>query len=503
MREKSPAPRLFDRMVKSPIFVWGMRLLSIGLMAPLLLAAAPWPPDWSDWAAALMLPVVAAFAIWAHLRRADNGGLCPAAAERLVWLTSLLSIGGQVLLLRLVPEVAMGTAGPLLAAPPMAQALLLASLLGPGTAVTGMTMSLMLGLASGAVGAPMAGAAWLAAFAGAHLAATLKKRSDLVRALALVCAVLVLAAASQRAIVGPALPSLSAWGEFALWGLVAGIGSVAIYWLGVTVLERLSGAVSDWTLLELSNSDHPLLHRLAMQAPGTYAHSVMVANLSEGAARAIGANPTLCRAMAMFHDIGKMERPYCFVENQSPGDNIHDTLAPHSSAKLVIEHVSHGAEMGRKAGLPKIILDGIQQHHGTSVIQYFYHRARTADRSAREEDFRYPGPKPQSREAAILHLADQVEAACRTLRDPEDTPEFIQTLIRRSLEDGQLSESPLTLKDLSEIGHAMSRSLLAARHHRVEYPSLKKDDAAGSLDSARLWPSIEADAGAPSRDRDA
>jgi putative nucleotidyltransferase with HDIG domain len=477
-----------------------LRLGGVGLMAPLLLAAMDWPPTAAQWAAAFAVPAMTLAAVSLHVRSSGLRESCPLSGERLIWITALAAIAGQILLLRLVPQIADGSTGPLLAGPAIAQALLLASLLGVGMAATGVTATLMMGLAAGVMTAPQAGAAWVAAFAAVHLAAALKRRSDLMRAIGGVCGLMLLASASERILARQPMPGWQPWGELALWALVSGIGAVAIFWLGVALLERLSGAVSDWTLLEISNSDHPLLQKLAMQAPGTYAHSIMVANLAESAARAIGANPVLVRAMAMFHDIGKMERPYCFVENQAPGDNIHDTLAPETSAGLIIDHVVQGSAMARKAGLPQPVIDAVEQHHGTSLIHFFFHRARALDPSSDEAAFRYPGPRPRSREAAILHLADQAEAACRTLRDPEDAPDLIRALVQRSLDDGQLREAPLTLADLHQISQAMGRSLLAARHHRVEYPSLEPSGHAGHLDQAGLRSPNEADAHPERRD---
>jgi putative nucleotidyltransferase with HDIG domain len=238
-------------------------------------------------------------------------------------------------------------------------------------------------------------------------------------------------------------------------------------------LERLFGLVSDWSLLELCSPEHPLLRELTLKAPGTYAHSVMVGNLAENAAREVGANAVLCRALAYFHDVGKLVRPSYFIENQR-GFNPHDQIPPQLSARILIEHVKDGVELARKHRLPRVIQDGISQHHGTSLIAYFWNRAHEAESTApiTEDSFRYDGPKPQSKELAILHLSDSIEALSRSLNS--SSTEEIEIAVRRVIEerraDGQLDECDLTFADLRKIEQSFLRSLGALRHERIAYP---------------------------------
>lgn len=211
-----------------------------------------------------------------------------------------------------------------------------------------------------------------------------------------------------------------------------------------------------------------------MRVPGTYAHSLMVGNLAHAAAEAIRADGLLARVAAYYHDLGKMNRPEFFIENQSNAENIHDRLAPSMSALILISHVKDGLEMAAAVGLPPRVCDVIQQHHGTSLMKYFYHRATGgAQDPTLEAQFRYAGPKPQTKEAAILMLADSVEAASRTLDKP--TPARIADFVARMVEDkradGQLDECDLTLRDLKTIQDVFARTLSGTLHARVEYPA--------------------------------
>jgi putative nucleotidyltransferase with HDIG domain len=216
---------------------------------------------------------------------------------------------------------------------------------------------------------------------------------------------------------------------------------------------------------------------LAQKAPGTYNHSINVAALGEAAADHIGANGLLVRVGAYFHDIGKMFQPQYFVENQSPGSNPHDGLQPAMSTLIIVAHVKDGADLARQHHLPQSVIDFIEQHHGTTLVEYFYKRAakRLKDTGSDDElsdiDYRYPGPKPQTREAAVLMLADAVESAARTLVEP--TPSRIQGLVEdlanRRLADGQFDECQLTLHQLAEIRQSLVKSLIAIYHGRVKY----------------------------------
>jgi putative nucleotidyltransferase with HDIG domain len=234
-------------------------------------------------------------------------------------------------------------------------------------------------------------------------------------------------------------------------------------------LEHAFGINSAVRLLELSNPGHPLLKRLLLEAPGTYHHSLLVANLAEAAAQAVGADALLARVGSYYHDIGKVRRPYFFVENQMGGENPHDKITPALSTLILTSHVKDGVEMAREFKLPEPVVAIIEQHHGTGLITFFYHKALESDAkdTVREEDFRYDGPVPRSREAAIVMLADAVEAAVRALSDP--TPGKIEGLVRKlikdKLSDGQLDESDLNFKDLDRIAGAFVR-VLAGIFHR-------------------------------------
>ncbi|MGE0489140.1 MAG: HD family phosphohydrolase [Vulcanimicrobiota bacterium] len=257
------------------------------------------------------------------------------------------------------------------------------------------------------------------------------------------------------------------------FGLLNGFLSA---WLAVGALpmfEHFSGITTHLKLLDLSNLNEPLLQRLTREAPGTYQHSMMVANLAEQCAREIGADAMLCRVGAYYHDIGKMKRPRFFIENQTGLENPHDRLAPSLSTKIILSHVKDGLEMGRQANLPDTLLDFIAQHHGTSLVSYFYHQARSrSSEPVYEDDFRYPGPKPQTRETAILLLCDGLEAAARTLSHPtpEKISELVHKMIKNHLDDGQLDECDLSLKDLQLIRQSLIRSLQGIYHTRIEYP---------------------------------
>ena len=248
------------------------------------------------------------------------------------------------------------------------------------------------------------------------------------------------------------------------------------------IFESIFSVVTPITLLELSDLNRPLLRNLAIRAPGTYSHSMNMANISESAADAIGADRLLARVGCYYHDIGKMIRPHYFIENQK-GINPHDELQPKMSALILISHVKDGVELAEEEGLPRAIIDLIPQHHGTSEIASFKHRAlELGDKqSVRDEDFRYPGPKPQTKEAGIINLADAVESATRTLstNDPDQIKGMVQTIIKGRFTAGELDECDLTLRDLHKIQEAFLPVLQASRHQRVPYPwQVRKPDRA-------------------------
>jgi putative nucleotidyltransferase with HDIG domain len=258
-----------------------------------------------------------------------------------------------------------------------------------------------------------------------------------------------------------------------LGGLLASVLVLGI----VPIVEIIFGYTTDIKLLELANMDHPVLKDLILQAPGTYHHSIIVGSLVEAAAKSIAANPLLTRVSAYYHDIGKLKKPLYFIENVGAEDNKHEHLAPTMSSLILISHVKDGVEMARENHLGERIGHIIQQHHGTSLTSFFYKKAKEKENpemeSVDEKDFRYPGPKPQTKEAGIVMLADSVEAASRTLTDP--TPSRIKSLVQRVTNsiflDGQMEECELTLKELQRIQESFNRILTAIFHQRVDYPS--------------------------------
>ena len=258
--------------------------------------------------------------------------------------------------------------------------------------------------------------------------------------------------------------------------LAAGLLS-AMLTLGLVPVMELFGFLTDYKLFELANLNHPLLRRLMLQAPGTYHHSVIVGSLSEAACEAIGANALLARVACYFHDIGKGVKPQYFVENQRDGQNRHDRLSPEQSAQIIINHVREGGALARQHKLPRPIYDNIFMHHGTGLIPYFHNRAKeqAAGQPVEEALFRYPGPKPNTRESGIIMLADKVEAACRTIKEPseERMRAMIQAIINQVMADGQLEECPLTVKELYQIANAFVAVLLGIYHHRIEYPATR------------------------------
>ena len=267
-----------------------------------------------------------------------------------------------------------------------------------------------------------------------------------------------------------------------LTGMAWGAGSAAfatfLFWFGVLALEKPFGILTHATLLELSAFDRPILQQLCAIAPGTYAHSMMVGTLAEAGATAVGANALLARVGGYYHDIGKMKRPDFFVENQRR-ENVHGRLSPSLSALIITAHVRDGIEMGKEQRLPDEIRDIIAQHHGTTLIRYFYHQALAdcngleAVPPGLEASFRYPGPKPQARESAIVMLADSIEAAARCLDSPtqERLQAQIDTIVRDKIEDGQLDECRLTFLDVKRISDAFLHVLLAMNHGRINYPA--------------------------------
>ena len=265
-----------------------------------------------------------------------------------------------------------------------------------------------------------------------------------------------------------------------LFGLVMGLAGGIVAGMIVVglapIVESIFGYTTDIKLLELANLDQPILKEMLMKTPGTYHHSMIVGNLVEAGAKAINVNPLLARVSAYYHDIGKIKKPQYFIENQMAGYNRHDKLTPSMSSLVLVSHVKDGVELAREHKLGNKIIDILRQHHGTRLINFFYQKAKEQEKPGVQEvderDFRYLGPKPQTKEAGLVMLADAVEAASRTLDDP--TPARIKGLVQKIINDifidGQLDECELTLKDLNEIAKSFNIILNAIHHHRIEYP---------------------------------
>ena len=470
------------------------RLFGSVLMGLVLAMHLTWPDDAWRVVGAVGVSLVASLLLRFHLKQVTLRTTTPRIAERLIWTTALLGVFGvQIvnILIRREAGEAFAVESFLLLAPLAAQAMLTAALIGPATGIVGLTLTVVLLALFGAVPTEMLAASWLAGAVGCHAVNRLKRRGDLFRALSVQVGVHIFLA-TVTAIIAETLLQQALLGIG--WAALAAVVALSIFWFGVAVFERVFGIVSDWTLLELCSPESPLMHELNLRAPGTYAHSVGVGNLAESAAREIGANAVLVRAMSYYHDIGKLARPSFFVENQM-GQNVHDDMPASLSAKVIAAHVKDGVEMAQNAKLPRAIVDGIRQHHGTTLITFFYHRAlkEGAEQDpGLEERFRYDGPKPQTKEAAVLHLADMVEAASRTVRTKARLEDIVHGLIENTRADGQLDECDLTFRDLTVVRESFIRTLSAVRHERVAYPGQPETHDVDDSDAERLRRSIEA-----------
>ncbi len=324
---------------------------------------------------------------------------------------------------------------------------------------------------STAIGLQMGLVALFGGVVGVYSVSHLSQRSDLARAGLFVSAANALMVSSIALTTGA---SLAVWIVGLILGIVNGLASSfltvgALHWF-----ESGFHITSSVRLLELSNPNRPLLKRLLMEAPGTYHHSILVGNLAEAAAEAVQADATLVRVAALYHDIGKLKRPYFFIENQFTQDNPHDKIAPTLSALIIISHIKDGLEFAKENKLPQQIQDIIAQHHGDGLVSYFYHKALEEKDDVPEEAFHYEGPRPQTKESALVSLADTVEAAVRSMKHP--TPGrvegFVRKIIKDKLNDGQLDQCDLTFQDLDRIAMAFVRVLSGIFHSRVEYPEL-------------------------------
>lgn len=318
---------------------------------------------------------------------------------------------------------------------------------------------------------------WIYAFmtglAAVYLTAHITHRSDLTRAglwLMLASGVIAFAAGLMKGDVGMELFVNAGW------GVVGGFSAIILTIGTLQFLELAFNITTEMKLLELSNPTQPLLRELMVNAPGTYNHSIITGNLVENVAQQVGANPLLARTGAYYHDIGKIRRPFFFVENQY-GDNPHDKTQPNLSYLIITAHVKEGVEIARKHRLPQELIDIISQHHGTSLMSYFYTRAKEQDgnTTVAEHHYRYAGDKPKSKEAALIMLADGAEAAARALRKPTHNrlEQMVKKIVKERLRDGQLDESALTLADLETVTRGYTQTLTTMYHSRIEYPEIE------------------------------
>jgi cyclic-di-AMP phosphodiesterase PgpH len=356
------------------------------------------------------------------------------------------------------------------------------------------SVSLWSSVLFGKIDAPLLVTSLISGFTAVYLTLQVRRRSKLIRAgLGVGCAIWLLSL--TFGLIGPInlfSPIANDWGMIGLQSALAvgnGIVTAMVVGGALPILEHLFQITTDISWLEASDLNHPLLRRMTIEAPGTYHHSLVVANLAEAAAEAIGANATLCRVCSYFHDVGKLVKPEYFTENMNFERNPHDDLAPTMSALIIIAHVKEGIDLALKHKLNQRIIDIIQEHHGTSLVYYFYQRALQQQEDARaggkimnmreedipevgEESFRYSGPKPQTKESAIVSLADIVESASRSLEKP--TPQKIEQLVDELIEeriaDRQLDECDLTLGELKIIAERFRFTLMTMLHSRIAYP---------------------------------
>lgn len=376
-------------------------------------------------------------------------------------------------------------------------------------------VSLWSSILFGTIDAPLLVCCLISGFTAVYLTLQVRRRSKLIRAgVGVGLAIWLLAL--TFGLIGPINlfpPTANDWAMIGVQSALAiGNGLVTAMVVGgvLPILEQLFQITTDISWLEASDLNHPLLRRMTIEAPGTYHHSLVVANLAESAAEAIGANATLCRVCSYFHDVGKLVKPEYFTENMNFERNPHDDLAPTMSALIIIAHVKEGVDLALKHKLNQRIIDIIQEHHGTSLVYYFYQRAVQQQEEARaggkimnireedvpevqEESFRYGGPKPQTKESAIVSLADVVESASRSLEKP--TPQKIEQLVRELIEeriaDEQLDECDLTLGEIKAITERFSFTLMTMLHSRIAYPK-QESKFAGPRDES-LRPDIMAD----------
>lgn len=402
-----------------------------------------------------------------------------AGNERLLTLLALIAVGtlaaGRLFFLvphPLAPYLFPVAAGPLLVA------ILIDNRLAVLTAVE---LALLTGIMAGSE-LGLAGQAVVGSLGGILAVHKVSQRSDLTRAGFFVSGANLAAVWGLGLLAGRGPGELLAFGGI---GVLNGLLTAIITIGSLPYLENVFGITTPLRLLELANPNHPLLKRLLLEAPGTYHHSIVVGNLAEAAAEAVGGDGLLVRVGSYYHDVGKIKRPEFFIENQLLAPNPHDKMSPSLSALIITSHVKEGLELAREYNLPPAISDILRQHHGTTLVSYFYHQAVAGNQGeVAETDFRYEGPIPQSKEAALVMLADSVEAAVRSLTKPTQgkIDGLIRKIIKDRLADGQLDQSDLTLRDLDRIAAAFSRVITGIYHPRVEYPQ-EQETAPGQAEA--------------------
>lgn len=380
-------------------------------------------------------------------------------------------------------------------------------------------VSLWSSILFGKVDAPLLVCGLISGFTAVYLTLQVRKRSRLIRA-GFGVGIAIWALSLTFGVIGPIdffSPVAIDWKMIGIQSALAiGNGIVTATIVGgiIPMFEHLFQVTTDISWLEASDLNHPLLRRMTIEAPGTYHHSLVVANLAEAAAEAIGANATLCRVCSYFHDVGKLVKPEYYTENMNFERNPHDDLAPTMSALIIIAHVKEGVDLALKHKLNRRIIDIIQEHHGTSLVYYFYKRALQQQEDARtggkimklreddvpevrEETFRYNGPKPQTKESAIVSLADMVESASRSLEKPtpQKIEQLVNELISQRIADGQLVECDLTLKDLNVIAERFRFTLMTMLHTRIAYP--KQDSKITAIRDDGAQPDVMAETRKP------
>jgi len=393
-------------------------------------------------------------------------------SERLIVLTGLIMV--VTVFISQVLKVVSGFLMPVAAG-----TMLLAILTGPQLAVfVGVVLSIYVGFLTGNE-LSFVSVALVGAVTGVYSVFKVEQRFELMRAgffVGLANALTVLAISLTT---GFSLNQVLVW-KGILWSAANGVLSAVLTTGSLPFFESLFGIITSIKLLELSNPNQPLLRRLMVEAPGTYHHSIIVGNLAEAGTEAVRGNALLARVGAYYHDIGKVKRPYFFVDNQLGGENPHNKISPSLSTLIITSHIKDGVELARAHRLPRQVIDIIKEHHGTTLVSYFYSRATENGKTEHfvEDDFRYEGPEPQSKEAAIVMLADSAEAAVRSLTNP--TPGRIEGLVRKIIKDrlneGQLDQSNLTLKDLDRVAKVFAKVLSGIFHPRVEYPDKMMKD---------------------------